>query len=105
MEYIEANLPEYVKIEWPKDKMFSRNHNFDIYYKNLKFRFQCWGWIDMYDFDGTRLIDNPALNGKCTMEIKCADPQYNELNQIISNFDACIDSYNEWLNSTSKSQE
>ena len=39
------------------------------------------------------------------MEIKSIDPQYNELNQIISNFDACIDSYNEWLNSTSKSQE
>ena len=105
MEYIEANLPEFVKIEWPKDKLFSRNHNFDIYYKNLKFRFQYWGWIDMYDFDGTRLIDNPALKGKCTMEIKSIDPQYNELNQIISNFDACIDSYNEWLNSTSKSQE
>lgn len=94
IDSLKKEFSELVKIDWPKDKLYSRTHKFDFYYKDFKFRLQHWEWIDMYGEDEMRLIDNPALDGKYTIEFPSNEL---EIKQIIYKLNGCIDSYKKWL--------
>lgn len=91
-----SNIPEF-KINEPSEYLYSRRSDFDIEYKGYDFRFQTWGWVDMY-VDGKKLEEIDALKGKCVFQTPWIDPQNpgDGIELLKLKFEECIVNYEHW---------
>ena len=92
-----SNCPDFNIIAPNEDFFYSRRSAFDIVYHGYTFRFQTWGWIDMY-VDGKKLEDIDALKGKCVLPtpwIDLKNPNVG-IDTLKSGFNRCIDNYELW---------
>lgn len=92
-----SNCPDFNIIKPNEDFIYSRRSAFDIVYRGYIFRFQAWGWIDMY-VDGNKLEDIDALKGKCVLQTPWIDPKNPDvgIDTLKSEFNRCIANYELW---------